>query len=120
VLLREGNAWLLLWVAVVLLFLAWVKARDDRIGVVVLLLAASVGYVGLYGTPVLQAAFAAGLVLLLLFGGLRGAVVSSTDRTRSDAGQLARATLIPAIVWKAAYVTVALFCLAKGLQVLVR
>jgi hypothetical protein len=47
-------------------------------------------------------------------------VVSSTDRTRSDAGQLARATLIPAIVWKAVYVTVALFCLLKGLKVLVR
>jgi hypothetical protein len=56
---------------------------------VVLILAGFPGYVAIYGTPVLQAGFAAGLVLLLL-GGLRGATVSSTDRNKSDAGRLAR------------------------------
>jgi hypothetical protein len=47
----------------------------------VLILAGFPGYVAIYGTPVLQAGFAAGLVLLLL-GGLRGATVSSVDRLR--------------------------------------
>jgi hypothetical protein len=49
VLLREGKAWLLLWVAVGLvglLFLAWAKARDDLTGFVVLLLGASIGMWG--------------------------------------------------------------------------
>jgi hypothetical protein len=38
----------------------------------------------------------------------------------SDAEILARNTLIPAALWKAAYVTVALLCLVRGLQVLAR
>jgi hypothetical protein len=55
VLLREGKAWPLLWVAVALLVLAWSKARDELTSVVVLIVAAATAYVGLYGAPVLQA-----------------------------------------------------------------
>jgi len=120
VLLKEGDAWPLLWTAVILLLLAWIKARDEVTSVAVLAVAGFTAYVGLYGAPVLQAAFAAGLVLLLLFGGLRAAAVSSTDRMKSDAGRLSRNTWIPAGLWKAAYVTVALFCLWKGVVVLGR
>ena len=46
----------------------------------VLLLAAGTGYVALYGTPLLQAGFAAGLVWLLLFDGLASAVEAGTQR----------------------------------------
>jgi hypothetical protein len=62
VLLKEGLAWPLLWTAVALLVLAWIKAMDDLTNFVVLILAVFIGYVGLYGSPTLQAAFAAGLV----------------------------------------------------------
>jgi hypothetical protein len=123
VLLKEGLVWPLLWTALILLVLVWIKAIDDLTNFVVLLLAVFIGYVGLYGAPTLQAAFAAGLVLLLLFGGLRAAVISDIKggpRSPSDAEILARRTLIPAVLWKTAYVAVALLCLLKGLQVLAR
>jgi Peptidase M50B-like len=122
VLLEKGLAWPLLWTAVALLVLAWIKAIDDLTNFVVLILVVFIGYVGLYGEPVLQAAFAAGLVLLLLLGGLRAAVISDIKvgpPNPSDAEILARNTLIPAVLWKAAYVTVAFLCLWKGIQVLV-
>lgn len=116
-LLVAGYAWALLWAAVVLLVLAWVKARGEIATVVVLVLATAVGYVVLYGSPMLQAGFAAGLVWLLLVGGLRDTVIASTaDGT--DAAQLARDTLIPRTVWKAVFVAVALFCLWKGIRLL--
>ena len=121
VLLKEGYAWPLLWIAVILFFLVWVKAKDEFTSVALLLLAGFIGYVGLYGSPVSQAAFAAGLALLLLFGGLRAAAESEIRKGlgfRSDAEILARATLIPRVLWKAAYVTVALLSLWKGVQVL--
>jgi hypothetical protein len=84
---------------------------------VVLLLAIAIGYVALYGSPVLKAAFAAGLVWLLLLTGLRSAVLSSTGDA-SDAASLARDTLIPRIVWKAVFVAIALYCLWQGLRLL--
>jgi Peptidase M50B-like len=119
-LLKEGKAWPLLWTAVGLLVLAWVKARDELTSVVVLLVAGFIGYVGLYGAPVLQAAFAAGLVVLLL-GGLRAAAMVPTDKaSKSDAVYLARSTWIPASLWKAGFIVVALLCAWKGFQVLVK
>jgi hypothetical protein len=122
VLLDKGLAWPLLWTAVALLVLAWIKAKDDLTNFVVLILIVFIAYVGLYGEPALQAGFAAGLVLLLLVGGVRGAVLSDIrvgPRSPSDADILAQRTLIPAVLWKAAYVTVAVLCLIKGLQILV-
>ena len=120
VLLDEGKAWPILWTAVSLLVLAWVKARDELTSVVVLLVAGFIGYVGLYGAPVLQAALAAGLVVLLLLGGLRAAAMVPTDRpSKSDAVYLARSTWIPASLWRAGFVVVALLCVWKAFQVLV-
>jgi Peptidase M50B-like len=118
-LLRAGKAWPLLWTAVVLLVLAWVKARGEEATVVVLLLIVSIGYVAIYGTPVLQAALAAGLVWLLLFGGLQSAVVAGTHKD-TDPDLLFRDTLIPRTVWKAGFVVIALLCLWKGFQLLAR
>ncbi|HEX5811440.1 MAG TPA: M50 family metallopeptidase [Pseudonocardia sp.] len=116
-LLAAGKAWPLLWTVVVLLVLALIKAEKEWTTFVVLLWAAATGYVALYGAPPLQAAYAAGLVWLLLFGGLRAAVESSTDDD-SDAAKLARDTLIPRIVWKTGFVVLALFCLWKGFVLL--
>jgi hypothetical protein len=112
-LLAAGKAWPLLWTVVVLLVLALVKAEKEWTTFVVLLFAAATGYVALYGAPPLQAAYAAGLVWLLLFSGTRSAVVQSTGDD-SDAAKLARDTLIPRQVWKAGFVVLALFCVWKG------
>jgi hypothetical protein len=119
VLLADGKAWPLLWIAVALLVLAWTKARDELTSLVVLVVAGFTAYVGIYGPPALQAAFAAGLVLLLLFRGLADAVTVPTDRrSGSDVAHLARNTLIPAQLWKGGHIAVAVFCVWKGVQVL--
>jgi hypothetical protein len=102
---------------VALLLLALVKAEREWTTFVVLLWACATGYVALYGAPQLQAAFAAGHVWLLLFGGLRAAAESSTDDD-SDAAKLAQDTLIPRTVWKAGFVVLALFCVWQGFRLL--
>jgi hypothetical protein len=56
----------------------------------------------------------------LLLGGVRAAANVPTDQASdSDPVQLARDTWIPAGLWKIAFITVALLCLWKGVQVLV-
>ena len=107
----------LLWAVVVLLVSAYVKAEKEWTTFVVLLLAVATGYVALYGRPTLQAAYAAGLVWILLFGGLRAAVRAGTD-TNTDPDRLFRDTLIPRTVWKGAFIAVALWCLWKGFLLL--
>jgi hypothetical protein len=116
-LLASGRVRPLLWTAVVLFVLAVSKAEKEWTTFLVLLSAAAVGYVALYGTPLAQATFAAGLVWLLLFGGIRAAVESSTT-DGTDAAKLARDTLLPRIAWKAAFVVVALVCLWNGFRLL--
>lgn len=113
VLLARGKAWPLLWTAVILLVLAWVKAREDRAVSVVVLGAAGLGYVAIYGPPLLAAVLAATIVWLLLIGGVRDAVVQDLGQG-SDAAHLAHDTLIPRIAWKAGFVVVALVCLVQG------
>jgi hypothetical protein len=116
-LLAAGKARPALWIALVLLVLTWAKAEKEWTTFVVLLLAAAVGYVAIYGPPPLQAAFAAGLVFVLLMGGLRSAVEQSmADGT--DAAHLAHDTLIPRQLWKAGFVVVALLCLWKSFLLL--
>jgi hypothetical protein len=117
-LLVAGNAWPLLWTAVALLLLAWVKARGEGATGVTVLVAAAIAYVALYGSPVLQAAFAAGLVWLLLIGGSRAAVLHDWRNDESDAAKLAQDTFVPRVVWYAAFVAVALYCLLKGTRLL--
>ena len=112
-LLAAGKAWPLLWTVVALLALALIKAEKEWTTFVVLLFAVATGYVALYGAPALQAASAAGIVWILLFGGLRAAAVSGLGND-SDAAKLARDTLIPRQLWKAGFVVFALYCLWKG------
>ena len=118
-LLAAGQVRPALWTALVLLVLAWAKAEKEWTTFVVLVLAVAVGYVLIHGSPSLQAAFAAGLVFVLLIGGVRSAVESSTD-TGSDAAHLAHDTLIPRMLWKAGFVVVALLCLWHGFLLLAR
>ena len=116
-LLDAGQAWPLLWAAVALLVLALVKAEKEWTTFVVLLFATATGYVAVYGSPTLQAGFAAGLVWLLLFGGLRSAVRAGTHQD-TDPDRLFRDTLIPRTVWKAVFIVVALYCLWRGFLLL--
>ena len=118
-LLAAGNVQPALWTALVLLVLAWAKAEKEWTTFVVLLLAAAVGYVAVYGAPLQQAAFAAGLVFVLLIGGVRSAVEQSTAEG-SDAAHLAHDTLLPRQLWKAAFVVVAIVCLWNGFLLLAR
>jgi Peptidase M50B-like len=77
-----GRAWSLLWVVIVLLFVAYVKTRDWFTTVIVLLLGAGLGWVVVRGDPDLQAGVAVALVWLLLLG-----AISRLVRTRrSDSG----------------------------------
>jgi hypothetical protein len=116
-LLATGRTQPLLWTAVVLLALALPKAEREWTTALVLLTGVAVGYVALYGSPLLRATFAAGLVWLLLFGGARAAVESSTaDGT--DSAKLAHDTLIPRGLWKAGFVVLALYCLWQGFVLL--
>lgn len=116
-LLAAGKVVPLLWTAVVLFVVALLKAEKEWTTFVVLLLASTVGYVALYGAPVLQVAFAAGLVWVLLFGGLRAAVRAGKHEG-TDPDQLFHDTLVPRTVWKASFVLVALGCLWKGFLLL--
>jgi hypothetical protein len=117
-LLAAGRAWPLLWTTVVLLVLAWVKSMGELTSFLVVLVAAAVAYVAIYGSPTLQAGVAAGLVWLLLFSGLRSAAMIPMSNNSSDAAALARDTLIPRQIWKAGFVAFALYCLWKGFVLL--
>jgi hypothetical protein len=104
--------------AVVLLVLALVKAEREWTTFLVLISAGAIGYVAIYGSALLQASVAAGVVWLLLFGGIRHAAESGTGDT-SDAAQLARDTLIPRKAWKTAFVVVGVVCLWRAILLLV-
>lgn len=116
-LLATGRARPLLWTAVVLLVLALIKAEREWTMFLVLITAAAIGYVAVYRSALLQAAVAAGLVWLLLFGGIRHAAESGTGDT-SDAAHLARDTFIPRTAWKAGFVVVGVVCLWRAVLLL--
>ena len=116
-LLAAGRAWPLLWTVVVLLVLALIKAEKEWTTFVVLLFATATGYVALFGAPGTQAAYATGLVWILLFGGLRAAVQAGKQKG-TDPDQLYRDTLIPRTVWKLGFIAFALYCLWKGFLLL--
>jgi Peptidase M50B-like len=118
-LLATGKVVPLLWTAGAVLVMAFLKAEKEWTTFVVLLLAAAVGYVALYGAPVLQAAFAAGLVWVLLFGGLRAAAQAGKQKD-TDPDRLFRDTLVPRTLWKIGFVAFALYCLYRGTLLLVR
>jgi hypothetical protein len=108
----------LLWAVTGLLVLTLPKAEREWTTFIVLLLAAATGYVALYGTPMLQVGFAAGLVWLLLFGGVRDTATAGRQKG-TDPHHLYRDTLIPGMLWKAGFIAVAIVCLWKGAELMV-
>ena len=111
--LAEGNAWGVLVVAAILMFWAFLYAREGLANVVTLAAFGAILVLLWRGSTFLQLTVAVLIVWLLLIGG----VVDAVKMGRSggaDAAWMARRTWIPAIVWQAFWVTVALVCLYVG------
>lgn len=76
-----------------------------------------------FGTPLFQGIGALLITAFLLLGAVRTAIELQVSRSRrgglsSDADQLARLTHVPAIVWAALFVLVAVLCLGLGASIL--
>jgi hypothetical protein len=87
---RSGNPWGVLWVAVFLLVVALVASRNVLAGLVTFLALAGVVWVALAGSVYLQAAVAVGLVWLLLFGGCVPPSSSARTPTRTQTSSTER------------------------------
>jgi len=111
--------WSVLWVGVVLLLLSFLFARNALATLVTLLATAGVVASALWGSAYLQAAVAVAIAWWMLLGGVRSAVNLSRG-TGTDAYWLARRTWVPTIVWKAVWISLALYALIVGAQLLLR
>ena len=118
-LVLHGKAWSVLVAAAVLLFAAFLKARDMFTIVVVLLILAGVGAAAFLGSPGLQAGVAVAIVWVMLIGGVTTLEGQGLGSSGSDADELAKVTWIPAFVWVALFVFVAIVCLWVGTRRLV-
>ncbi|MFC5064001.1 M50 family metallopeptidase [Actinomycetospora atypica] len=115
--LAGGNAWGVLVVAAILLFGAFLYAGEVSANIFTALLLGAVLLVLWRGSSLLQLTVAAGIVWLLLLGGVYQAVrMSRAEKT--CAAQMARATLIPTIVWQGFWLAVALVSLYAGARLL--
>ncbi len=109
-----GQSWSVLWAALVLLFGAWMQARDRFTGLIILLAGTGIGWVAVAGPPEAQAVIAVTLVWIMLLGGISALIDLRLGGPGSDSAQLAANTWIPRIVWVAGFWTVAILCLAAG------
>lgn len=117
--IADGNAWGVLWAAVVLLLAAYFVAANPLALLVSTLAALGVGLVAVRGSAALQATVAVGLVWWMLLGGALWTIKASTA-PKSDAGILSRRTLVPAVIWYLVWVAIALYALIVGAQLLLR
>ena len=113
-LVLAGKAWSLLAAAAVLLFAAYLKARDRFTLLVVLLVLAGIGWVAFWGSAGLQAGVAVALVWLMLIGGVTTLEGQRWGAAGSDADQLSKSTWIPAFFWVALFGVVAILALWIG------
>jgi Peptidase M50B-like len=111
--LARGNAWGVLVIAAILMFAAFLYASGGLANVVTLVAFGGILLLLWRGSAYLQLTVAVAIVWLLLIGGVVDAV--RMGRTGgADAAVMARRTWIPALVWQAFWVTVALVCLYAG------
>lgn len=111
--LVDGNAWGVLAGVVIILAISLVIAANLLANAV-----AAVALIGVVlalwlGTAELQVALAVIVVWWLLLGGVRAAVIMRRDGD-SDAAVMSGLTLIPTLIWKTFWATVALVCLYAG------
>lgn len=121
--LSRGYAVGVLWALVALLALVLVTIRNWYGLWAVLVSAALVVGVTVWGAPPVQVAFAHVVTWFLLLGAPRAVLELQAGRRASrrsgradssDAGQLARLTHVPAVVWVGVLLLVCLACLALG------
>ena len=113
----DGNAWGVLLIGIVLLLAVLLIPEINALAVVItVLLLAGILWTLIAGGPGIQAAVAVGLVWLLLIGGLRQVLVDSVGA--SDARYLSDSTWIPAVVWFAGWLLIAVVSLWVGGRVL--
>ena len=111
--LARGNAWGVLVIAAMLMFGAFLYASGGLANVVTLVAFGGILLLLWRGSAYLQLTVAVAIVWLLLIGGVVDAVkMGRTDG--ADAAVMARSTWIPALVWQAFWVTVAIVCLYAG------
>jgi hypothetical protein len=113
-LMLTGRAWAVLWGAVLLLAGVLFLADTAFTWVLVVLAGAGIGWAALRGAPDVQDLLATGLVWLMLLGGVWSLRGQGLGRLGSDAARLAENTLVPRVVWVAAFWFVALGCLWTG------
>jgi hypothetical protein len=114
-LIAGGHAWSVLVIALVLLLTSFLIATNRLTITVAALAVLGIGAALAAGGPQIQVAVAVGLVWLLLIGGLYASVTIPRDSDESDLAKLQHdSVIIPRIVWQAAFVAIALFCLYKG------
>ena len=118
-LVLHGKAWSVLMAAVVLLFVAFLKARDAFTTVVVVLVLAGVGAALFLGSAALQAGIAVAVTWTMLVGGVTTLEGQGWGSKGSDADRLAGNTWIPAFLWVALFVSVAIVCLWVGTRRLI-
>ena len=111
--LARGNAWGVLVIAAILLFASFLYASGSLANTITALALAGVLLTLWRGSVLLQTTLAVGAVWLLLIGGFIDSIRMSR-RFPSDAYWMARRTWIPALVWQAFWVTVAIVCLYAG------
>ena len=111
--LAGGNAWGVLVIAAVLLFASFLYAYGGLANTITAVALAGVLLALWRGSALLQTSLAVGAVWLLLIGGLIDSIRMSRTGG-ADADLMARRTWVPAIVWQAFWVTVALVCLYAG------
>ncbi|TWF80692.1 peptidase M50B-like protein [Pseudonocardia hierapolitana] len=110
----HGNAWAVVWASLFLLIWSFFQAANALANVVTLLAVIGVGWAALAGTAYVHAAVAVGMVWWMLIGGVYYSTIALSRGDRSDAHLLASRTLIPRIVWHAAWAAIGIACLVAG------
>jgi hypothetical protein len=116
-LIAAGNPWAVLMASIFLSVLAVALSRNALSFLVPALIVLGFTWLLLAGSAALQAAFAVGTAWLLLFGGLRQAVMHFPS---DDGAKLASRTWIPNLVWTALWLFIAVVALVVGGQLLLR
>jgi hypothetical protein len=119
-LVAAGNPWAVLWGALVLSLVAFVLSRNALALIVTFLLLATVVGTALFGELAVQAAVAVGIAWWLLIGNVRATFEMGWRGVNSDADRLARATLVPKVVWYVVWIGLSLLALIVGAQLLLR
>jgi hypothetical protein len=111
--IASGNAWGVLTAGVVLLLAVLLIPKVNPLALTfTVLLVGGILWALIAGNPHVQAALAAGLVWLMLIGGLW--MVLKRNIHNQDAVQLTQATWIPRFIWFAGWLTIAVVSLWVG------